>query len=401
MTTSLSELLGLVRQLQRLDQVRPRDPQLAWAARQTIGAAASGLRHLIVRQWQPDWSPERPGRQLTAALQQACFTVQAGNPGGPLAHPALLMATASDAVGVICGHATPAADRWVVTLALARVVRASAAAYTAHGPSLGDSHIDAARAAAVAVTQAGRRLLTGTTPRILDLPIPGPAISAPDTLGRAVAAAAAIEHILAASAVDHTRPAVTVYELRALAAAFQAVAQLAGAELGTDSGPAERAWARVRQFARSITDGARPDPDDPERLLRGAAQLHDDLEAAADTSHGDPRWAATLHEVTTNVVGSAGHLTAHAYRMAGRVYARADHLPPNDSRVTQRLRRQPIVLNANDLQPLADTLTAAEAASTALTQPSPTPNPGIGDYPIMNSEPLPVPRGASIDPPTL
>ena len=50
---------------------------------------------------------------------------------------------------------------------------------------------------------------------------------------------------------------------------------------------------------------------------------------------------------------------------------------------------------------VADTLTAAEAASTALIQPSPTPNLGIGAYPIISSEPLPVSRGASIDPPSL
>ena len=91
----------------------------------------------------------------------------------------------------------------------------------------------------------------------------------------------------------------------------------------------------------------------------------------------------------------------HAYRTAGWVYARADHLPQADTRVTERLCRRPIVLAASNLQALAGTLTAAEAASTALGQPSLAPDLGIGDYPIISAEPLPVPRGAWIDPPSL
>ena len=400
MITSLRDLLSQVRQLQQLDQSRRPDPELAWAARQTIGAAASGLRHLTVRQWQPGWSGEQPARQLTDALGQACATVQAGSAGGQLARPALLMAAASDAVGVVCGHATPPGDRWAVTIAFARAVRTSALTYAVHGPLLGDAHVDAAREAAVAIRHAGRRILAGTDPRILELPIPHQTNSPADVLGAAAAVAAELEHVLAASASDHLRPAVSVYELRALAAAFHAVVQLAGTGQHLDPTAAERAWARVRQFARSITDGARPDPDAPEPLLRGAIQLHHHLATAATTSQADPRWALTLREVLTSTASSAASLAVHAYRMAGRVYARADRLPQADSRVTERLRHQPIVLDYHDLQVLADTLRTAEAASTALIQPSLAPDLGIGAYPIINAEPLPVRTGASIDPPS-
>jgi hypothetical protein len=399
MTTSIRDLLAQVRTLQQAAQQQPPDPELAGEARQVIGLASTSLRRLQ-EHWRPDWNPDKPAAQLVAQLTEACAIVEAGN--GPLiSHPAQLTAVAGDAVGTLCGQANPAADRWAIAVAIAGTVCDAATSYRVHGPAVLDKAAAVAEQAAVAVLRAGRRYVPGPTTGVLDLPIASPSHLLPHPLARAAAAAAEIDRILALAAVDHTRPAVTVYELRSLALAFHTTTQLTGPRLGISPASAAQAWDDVRQLARGMDDGAKPAPDGPERIVRSCAELHDNLHRWAQSDLPGPDTSPTLREILARVASSAGNIAEQAHRLAGRLYNRADAYPPRETRVTEMLHGQAVIVDAEDLTVLVEAIRVAEIASAELITVGAEVGTGLGDYPVLSAEPLPVAAPISLEPPRI
>jgi hypothetical protein len=395
-TTSIRELLDQARVAQQLaQQHKPVDPGLAIEARQVIGAATAGLRRLQ-EHWRADWNPDKPAHQLVTALTEACAEVQAGT-GPTTTRPAQLVAVAGDAVATLCGPANPAPDRWAIALTVAVIISDAADTYRIHGPALPDRAITAAHAAGLAILRPGRRYVPGAATGVLDLPItPPPAILA-DPLARAAAAAAAIDRILTLAAIDHTRPPVTVYELRALALAFRTATQLIGTELGTDATRAGQAWEHVRQLARGLRDGAGPAPDGPEPLLRNCAQLHDNLHHWTQQPDHDPA-TPTLQEILAHVASNAGNLANQAHRFAGRVYAPAWEFPARESRIGELLRRQAVIIDTEDTVVLTEALQKAETATAQLITAGMSI--GLGEYPMISPERAPtLPCSPAIDAP--
>lgn len=363
MSTSIRDLLGEVGRLQSQHRRTRANPAAAGDARLVIGAAGTVLSKLEV--WRPDWTPEDDRRQLTDQLQKACAAVHAGNhpPRSNRSH--LLMAAAADAAGVLCGPAVTAAERWDITVIVADLVRRSTTTYQAHGPAIPDPAIAAARIAAIKVARAGLRPPSQRLRRnLVDLPIPSPPRLVTDPLQRAVAAAAEIDYLLARAVTDDTRQFVSLYELRAVARAFEHATQRAASAVDapSDSGAA---WSNVRGLARLLHDGQRPAIDAPETLVRRAAELHHALDQHPET---DPATGdRLLHaELLWHAANSADSLTHHIHRMPGRVYTRADQYPVPQSRVEQHLRRRTFVARTNDLAVLKHALQRAEHSTTAL-----------------------------------
>ncbi|MFL6163565.1 MAG: hypothetical protein ACJ74U_15240 [Jatrophihabitantaceae bacterium] len=383
MTTNIRDLLGQVIDLQLNQQTGPADSDAATDARLAIGAAAGVLDKLQI--WRPDWTPRHAARKLTEQLQAACAYVQAGNDPRAESRSQTLMAAAGDAVGTLCGSATSALDRWTITLTVAEVVRHSGSTYTANGPMLPDPAITAARTAAASVARAGLHMPPHQLHRaLIDLPIPGRAYPTLQPLSRATAAAAVIDYALARGAADDSTHFVSLYELRALALAFEHTTRQASTALNLPGQAAATAWAKVRQLARLLRDGHQPVIDGPEILLRNAADLHHNL---AQHSHQplDPADQPALTELLLHVANSADSLARHTLRMAGRVYTRADQFPVPESRVQQHLQRQPIIADSQDLAVLRCAVRAAEGATADLINPTVERagmEIGLGPYPL-------------------
>jgi hypothetical protein len=384
-TTSIRDLLGQVAKQQLQYQATRADPQAAADARLVIGAAGAVLGKLDV--WRPDWTFRHKARRLTDQLHAACEKVNAGNEARATSRSHALMTAAADAAGIMCEPAIAAADRWAITIAVADIVRHSTTAYTANGPALPEPPVTKARTAAIAVARAGLLLPPQELHRgLIDLPIPGQPNLIPDPLLRAAAAAAEIDHLLARAVADEDRGFVSVYELRALALAFQHTVQRTGATLDRPFERAPAAWAKVRGLARLLHDGLQPAIDGPEILIRRAAQLHQDLDQHPD-SELDAGDRLVYAELLLHAANSADSLSHHVRRMAGRVYARADRFPVTDSRVQQHLRGEPFVADINDLVVLRDALRAAERSTTELAYALADPlgiNLRIEPYPLTN-----------------
>ncbi len=364
MSTSIRDLLGQVTKLQLQHQTTRANPAAADDARLVIGTAGTVLSKLEV--WRPDWTSRHKFRQLTDQLQRACAAVHAGNPPPATSRSYILMATAADAVGVLCASAITAADRWTIAVAVADLVRHGTTAYALNGPVITEPAIAAARTAAINVARAGLHVPSQAPRRsLLDLPIPVPPHLLPDPLLRAEAAAAEIDHLLARTATDETRESISLYELRAVALAFQHTIQHTASALGEPSQSTAAAWAKVRGLARLLQDGQRPAIGAPETLVRRAAQLHHELDrpSDADLDAGD---RLVYAELLLHAANSADSLTYHVHRMAGRVYARADQYPTSESRIEQRLLRQPFIADINDLVVLMRALQTAERSTTVL-----------------------------------
>jgi hypothetical protein len=384
-STSIRDLLGQVTMLQLQHQTTRADAHAATDARLATGAAGAVLGKLDV--WRPDWTFGHNGRRLTTQLQAACANVQAGNDPHSTSRSHALMAAAADAASILCGPAIPAYDRWTIAIAVADVVRHSTTAYAATGPALPDPAVAAARSAAIEVARAGLLSLSQEPRRgLIDLPIPAKSSLLDDPLSRAVAAAAEIDHALARALADETQGFVSIYELRAIALAFQHTSQRTVTALGMPSDHAPAAWAKVRGLARLLHDGFRPAIDAPEILVRRAAQLHQDLDKypGSELNASD---RLVFAELLQHAANSADNLTHHIYRMAGRVYARADHFPVTESRVEQHLRREPFIADINDLAILREALQAAERSTTELACALIDPlgvNLRIEPYPLTN-----------------
>ncbi len=384
MTTSIRDLLDQVAKLQLQHQAARADPQAATDARLVIGASAAVLDKLDV--WRPDWTAWHKARRLTNQLQAACAMVDAGNDAQRATRSYALMTAAADATGILCEPAISAAARWTITIAVADIVRHSTTAYAANGPVLPDRDVARARTAAIAVTRAGLLLPQELHRGLIDFPIPGPPNLLPDPLSRAAAAAAEIDHVLARAVTEETRRFVSVYELRALALAFQHTVQRTAVALDKPSTRAPAAWAEVRGLARLLHDGLRPASDAPELLVRRAAQLDHDLDRHPD-SELDAGARLVFAELLMHAANSADNLTHHIRRMAGRVYAYADRFPVPESRVEQQLRREPFIADANDLAILQQALRAAERSITELAYQLTDPvgiNLRIEPYPLTN-----------------
>jgi hypothetical protein len=85
------------------------------------------------------------------------------------------------------------------------------------------------------------------------------------------------------------------------------------------------------------------------------------------------------------VASSADSLTHHIFRMAGRVYTRADQFPVPESRVQQRLQRQPIIADSQDLAVLQRAVRTAERALSDLVNAileRAGAGIGLGSYPL-------------------
>lgn len=387
MTTSIRDLLGQVAELQLQHQTTRADPQAAADTRLVIGAAGVVLGKLEV--WRPDWTSRHKPCRLTRQLQAVCAMVEASNEPHATSRSRTLMAAAADAVGILCGPAVAAADRWAITIAVADIVRHSTTAYAATGPTLPDPQIAKARTTAIAIARAGLLLPPPELHRgLIDLPIPGPPHLITDPLLRAVAAAAEIDHLLARAVADEDRGYVSVYEFRALALVFQHTVQRTTATLDQPFERAPAAWAKVRGLTRLLHDGLHPATDAPETLIRRAAQLHQNLDRHPD-SNLDAGDRLTYAELLLHAANSADSLTHHTRRMAGRVYARADHFPITESRVQQHLRAEPFIADSNDLAILRDALCAAERSTTQLAHTLTDPigiNLRIEPYPLTNPQ---------------
>ena len=363
MSTSIRDLLGEVGRLQSQHRTARANSAAAGDARLVIGAAGTVLSKLEV--WRQDWTHEDERRQLTDQLRGACAAVHAGNHPPRSSRSHLLMAAAADAAGVLCGPGITAADRWGITVIVADLVRRSTTTYQAHGPAIPDPAIAAARTAAIKVARAGLRLPSQRLRRnLVDLPIPSPPRLVADPLQRAVAAAAEIDYLLARAVTDDTRELASLYELRAVARAFEHATQRAAAAVDAPSNSGA-AWSNVRGLARLLHDGQRPAIDAPETLVRRAAELHHALDQHPET---DPATGdRLLHaELLWHAANSADSLTHHVHRMAGRVYARADQYPVAESRVDQHLHRRPFIAGTHDLAILERALQTAERSTTGL-----------------------------------
>jgi hypothetical protein len=385
-STSIRDLLGQVAMLQTQHQTSRSSPQAATDARLAIGAAGAVLGKLDV--WRPDWTFGHKARRLTNQLQAACVEVHAGNDPHSTSRSHALMAAASDAAGILCEPSIPGYDRWTMAVAVADVVRRSTAAFAANGPVLADPTVAAARSAAIDVARAA--LLSAPSQEhhrgLIDLPIPAKSNLIADPLSRAAAAAAEIDHLLARAVAAENRGFISIYELRAVALTFQHTVQRATAALDKPPERATAAWTNVRGLARLLHDGLRPAIDAPEILLRRAAQLHQDLDRHAD-SELDTGERLAFAELLLHAANSADSLTHHTYRMAGRVYARADRFPVTESRVQQHLGREPFIADINDLAILRDALRAAEQSTSELAYTLADPvgvNLRIEPYPLTN-----------------
>ncbi|HST81407.1 MAG TPA: hypothetical protein VLL08_06685 [Kineosporiaceae bacterium] len=398
MSTSIRDLLGEAGRLQSQHRRTRANPAAAGDARLVIGAAGTVLSKLEV--WRPDWTHKDERRQLTDQLREACAAVHAGNHPPRSSRSHLLMAAAADAAGVLCGPAVTAADRWDITVVVADLVRRSTTTYQVYGPAIPDPAIAAARTAAINVARAGLRLPSQQLRRsLVDLPIPSPPRLVDHPLERAVAAAAEIDYLLARTVTDDTREFASLYELRAIARAFEHTAQRAAAAVGVPSNSGA-AWGNVRVLARLLHDGQRPAIDAPETLVRSAAQLHHALD-----QHPEAEPAASdrllYAELLWHVANSADSLTFHVPRMAGRVYARADQYPVPEARVEQHLHRQSFIADITDLAILKYTLRTAERSTATLADLLTDPtgmDPRTAPYPLTDA--LPPPPLAAMTPST-
>jgi hypothetical protein len=378
-TTSIRDLL---------EETIAQLPTAATQARQTIGTAAAVLDQIQnSAPWRADWRPTRHTRQLTEDLAHACRHVHAGNLPTDPARQVRLLAIAGDAIGTLCGPATPAADRWAIATTVADIVRRCTTIYTETGPTLPDRAVHHAHDRAVAILLAGRHLEPNTARCILDLPIPSSTPVPADPLSQAVAAAEQIDYRIARRG-SLALPEIRVYELRAVALAFTAAMDLAHTALPDTTPAPAKAWRKVHQLSRHLHDGAQPSATGPEPLLRHAIHLQRHITrlgtraelAGADTA---------LCAIADHAANTAASLIDHTHKLAGALYAHAHQYPVPETRAAEHLRRQPFILDTTDVSVLGQALRDAATVSGQLAGTA-TDSWDLGNYPqLQRIQPLP------------
>lgn len=147
-----------------------------------------------------------------------------------------------------------------------------------------------------------------------------------------------------------------------------------------------------------MRDGVEAAPDGAERLVRNCAQLHHGLLQLPHRGT-NPDDITTMHEILSRIASSAGRLATQANRLAGRVYAPARDYPVRETRLGELLRQQAIIIDSDDVAVLVDAFEAAESATARLITADRPLRTGLGDYPLIQTQPLPAPSGAANHPP--